>query len=69
MKSSEAVLRAIAAEGGTITGPRALAWIKELKRAGYLEPGDGYSWVLTEKARTYLSSKGVEMQETKNEGK
>lgn len=59
MKGSEALLRAIASEGGTIDGTQLDVWLGKLHKAGFLEKGDNFTWVLSDKAKTFLKSKGV----------
>lgn len=61
MKASEALLRCIAAEGGTIDGTRPQEWIGKLYEAGLLEKGDNFTWKLTDQAKDFLRRKGVEV--------
>ena len=61
MKGSEALLRCIAAEGGTISGTRPDEWMGLLYEAGFIEKSPNFSWTLTEKAKTLLKTKGVKL--------
>lgn len=60
MKSSEAILRAIAANGGSL-GPAQLdEWLGQLFKAGLIEKGeDPFTYNLTDTAKGFLLKKGV----------
>lgn len=60
MKSSEALLRAIAANGGRL-GPAQLdEWLKQLLKAGLVQKGaQPFTYELTETAKGFLQKKGV----------
>lgn len=59
MKASEALLRCIAAEGGTIDATQLDVWLGKLYEAGLLEKGDNFTWKLTDQAKNFLRKKGV----------
>lgn len=59
MKASEALLRAIAAEGGKVDGPKMDEWLGQLLKAGFLEMTDDFTYQLTEPAVRWLKGKGV----------
>jgi hypothetical protein len=59
VKASEALLRCIANEGGTIDGPQVDVWLGQLHKAGFLEKGPNFTWVLSDKAKVFLKQKGV----------
>jgi len=61
MKGSEAILRAIANEGGTIDAFRLEEWIVMLLKAGLIEKGERFTYHLTEPAKQFLRKKGVEI--------
>jgi Mn-dependent DtxR family transcriptional regulator len=61
MKASEALLRAIAAEGGKISGPTMDDWLGKLIKAGFLEKAPEFSYKLTENAVKWLDKKGVKV--------
>jgi hypothetical protein len=61
MKASEALLRAIAAEGGQIDGPTMDAWLGQLIKAGFLEKAPDFKYSLTEPAIKWLEKKGVKV--------
>ncbi|XJZ25967.1 hypothetical protein ACF5W4_11195 [Bacillota bacterium Lsc_1132] len=59
MKASEALLRAIASEGGQIDGPKMDEWLGQLLKAGLLEKAPDFKYKLTEPAVRFLQKKGV----------
>lgn len=64
MKASEALLRAIASEGGQIDGPTMDAWLGKLLKAGFIEKAPDFSYKLTDSAVKWLGTKGVEVRKT-----
>jgi DNA-binding PadR family transcriptional regulator len=66
MKGSEAILRAVANEGGKIAAVQVDTWVGLLVKAGFLdieaqEEGDVFYYQLTPKAKQLLRSKGVKV--------
>ncbi|MCR9040923.1 hypothetical protein QRX25_10550 [Bacillus sp. L381] len=64
MKGSEALLRAIAAEGGTIAAVRLNEWMKMLQGSGLVKASMNqddnlFYWELTDKAKAFLKKKGA----------
>lgn len=62
MKASEALLRAIAAEGGKIDGPTMDGWLGKLIQAGFLNKAPNFQYELTPAAVKFLESKGVQVK-------
>ncbi|MDU0154011.1 hypothetical protein [Bacillus cabrialesii] len=63
MKGSEALLRAIAAEGGTVASVRLDEWMKLLQKSGFVkarmnQDDNLFYWELTDKAKIFLEKKG-----------
>lgn len=68
MKGSEALLRAIASEGGEVPAIRVEEWLGQLHKAGFLEPvqkedKNVFYWKLSEKSKAFLKKKGVEVND------
>jgi len=64
MKSSEALLRAIANEGGQINALQLDEWLGKLLAAGLLgkkATEDSFYYELTDKSKVYLRKKGVKI--------
>lgn len=66
MKGSEALLRAIATEGGEVPAIRIEEWMATLHKAGFLEAvqkedNNVFYWKLSEKSKSFLKKKGVEV--------
>ncbi|MCY9334093.1 hypothetical protein MOF01_07975 [Bacillus spizizenii] len=64
MKGSEALLRAIAAEGGTVAAVRLDEWMKMLQKSGFVnarmnQDDNLFYWELTDKAKVLLKKKGA----------
>lgn len=64
MKGSEALLRAIAAEGGTVAAVRLDEWMKLLQKSGFVkaqmnQDDNLFYWELTDKAKIFLEKKGA----------
>lgn len=59
MKASEALLRAIAAEGGAIDSPTMDKWLGQLLKAGFLTKEPDFKYQLSEPAIQWLKTKGV----------
>lgn len=61
MKASEALLRAIAAEGGTIDATQLDEWVGKLIAAGFVKKAPNFRYTLTDSAVIWLKGKGVEL--------
>jgi len=61
MKGSEALLRAIAAAGGTIEGAQLDVWLSQLVKADLVKIAPDFTYELTETAKIFLRKKGVEI--------
>ncbi len=64
MKGSEALLRAIANEGGQINALQLDEWLGKLLAAGFLNKNsteDNFYYELTDKSKEFLRKKGVEI--------
>ena len=60
MKGSEAMLRAIAAAGGSISATQFDEWMGQLLKAGFVQFGmEPFTYELTEQARKFLEKKGI----------
>jgi hypothetical protein len=59
MKGSEALLRAIAAAGGTIEAAQFDVWLGQLVEANLVKTAPGFKYELTEPAKEFLRKKGV----------
>jgi DNA-binding PadR family transcriptional regulator len=63
MKASEALLRAIASEGGQVSSPTIDDWLGKLLKAGFLTKAPDFSYKLTDSAVKWLATKGVKVNE------
>ncbi|MFJ5716548.1 hypothetical protein [Neobacillus sp. NPDC093127] len=62
MKGSEALLRAIAAAGGTISGTQLDEWMAQLLKAGFIKKGETpFTYELTDVSKNFLKKKGVDV--------
>lgn len=64
MKSSEAIIRAIANEGGRIPAVQFDKWLGQLVAAGFLQKEtikDEFYYSLTDPAKEFLRKKGVRL--------
>jgi hypothetical protein len=62
MKGSEALLRAIAAAGGTIDAEQFDIWLGQLLKAGLIQKGEApFTYELTAAAKGFLRKKGVDV--------
>lgn len=60
MKSSEALLRAIAANGGKLEPCQLDDWLGQLLKAGLIKKGElPFTYELTDTAKGFLQKKGV----------
>ncbi|WP_433958558.1 hypothetical protein [Cytobacillus horneckiae] len=60
MKSSEAMLRAIAANSGKLGPAQVDEWLEQLLKAGLIKKGDQpFTYELTETAQNFLRKKGA----------
>lgn len=60
MKASEALLRCIAAAGGTIDAVQLDLWLQQLLKANLIQKGEApFTYELTDTAKGFLQKKGV----------
>lgn len=62
MKGSEALLRCIAANGGTIAAEQFDLWLGQLLKAGLIRKGaQPFTYELTDASKLFLQKKGVSL--------
>lgn len=60
MKASEALLRAIASNGGKLQPAQLDDWLTQLLKAGLIKKGEApFTYELTSTAKVFLQKKGV----------